>query len=66
VKEEEDVTVKEEEDAVYGVRKEGDITVTLVEVKIGDLINTSKFSIKCLFNFGYSKLARQYLFNGVP
>nr|XP_046187269.1 zinc finger protein 189-like [Oncorhynchus gorbuscha] len=45
VKEEEDVTVKEEEkeeDAVFGVKMEGEITVTLKdeEVEIGDLINT--------------------------
>ena len=60
--EEEDVSVKEEEDefrvkeeeeekdddAVFGVKKEGEITVTLKdeEVEIGDLINTSKFSLK--------------------
>nr|XP_046174822.1 zinc finger protein 665-like isoform X2 [Oncorhynchus gorbuscha] len=45
VKEEEDVTVKEdekEEDAVSGVKKEGEITVTLKdeEDEIGDLFNT--------------------------
>nr|XP_046189408.1 piezo-type mechanosensitive ion channel component 2-like isoform X2 [Oncorhynchus gorbuscha] len=39
---EEDVTVKEEEDAFFGVKKEGEITVTLKdeEEEIGDLINT--------------------------
>ncbi|KAM9490733.1 uncharacterized protein ACWYII_003249 isoform 2-T2 [Salvelinus alpinus] len=41
---EEGVTVKEEEkdDVVFGVKKEGEITVTLEdeEVEIGDLINT--------------------------
>ncbi|XP_045570104.1 zinc finger protein 436-like isoform X2 [Salmo salar] len=49
VKEEEDVSVKEEEDAfrvkeedvVFGVKKEGEISVTLEdEEEIGDLINT--------------------------
>ncbi|XP_071216935.1 chemotaxis regulatory protein ChePep-like [Salvelinus alpinus] len=47
VKEVEDVTVKEEEeekeeDAVFGVKKEGEITVTLIdeEGEIGDLSNT--------------------------
>jgi hypothetical protein len=73
VKEEEDVTVKEEEeekeeDAVFGVKMEGEITVTLKdeEVEIGDLINTSKYRLKFVFNFGYSELARQYLFNRGP
>ena len=67
VKEKEDVTVKEEEDVVFGVKKEGEITVTLKdEEEIGDLINTSKFHLKFVFNFGYSELARQYLFNGGP
>ena len=61
-REEEGVTVKEEEeekeeDVVFGVNKEGEI---------GDLINTSKFRLKFIFNFGYSELARQYLFNGEP
>ena len=54
VKEEEDVTVKEEEeeDAVFGVKEEGAITVTLEdeEVEIGDLINTSKYRLKCVFS----------------
>ena len=56
MKEEEDVTVKEEEkeeDAIFGV-KEGEITVTLKEEKeeheqeeeTGDLINTSKYCLK--------------------
>ena len=66
VKEEEDeFRVKEEEDVVFGVKKEGEITVTLKdeEDEMGDLINTSKYRLKCVFNFGYSELARQYLFN---
>ena len=69
---EEDVTVKEEEekeeDTVFGVKKEGEITITLKdeEEEIGYLINTSKYRLKCVFNFGYSELARQYLFNGGP
>jgi hypothetical protein len=72
VKKEEDVTVKEEEgkeeDAVFGVEKEGEITVTLKdeEVEVGDLINTSKYRLKFVVNFGYSQLAGQYLFNGGP
>jgi hypothetical protein len=50
-------------DAVFGVKKEGEITVTLKdeEVETGDLINTSKYRLKCVFNFGYLELARQYL-----
>ncbi|KAM9490916.1 uncharacterized protein ACWYII_003345 [Salvelinus alpinus] len=50
VKEEEGVTVKEEEeekeeDAVFGVKKEGEITVTLEdEEEIGDLINNTFLS----------------------
>jgi hypothetical protein len=70
VKEEEDVTLKEEEEeyAVFGVKKEGEITVTLKAevVEIGDLSNTSKYRLKCVFNVGYSELARQYLFNEGP
>ncbi|XP_064803382.1 rho GTPase-activating protein gacV-like isoform X2 [Oncorhynchus masou masou] len=53
VKEEEDVTVKEEEeekaeDAVFGVKMEGEITVTLrdEEEEIGDLINTISLAPK--------------------
>ena len=53
VKEEEDVTVKEEEkeeDAIFGV-KEGEITVTLKEKEeqeeeTSDLIKTSKYGLK--------------------
>ncbi|KAM9428811.1 uncharacterized protein ACWYII_019706 isoform 4-T4 [Salvelinus alpinus] len=47
VKEEEDVTVKEEGDAVFGVKEEvGEMTVTLKEEKeeeeeVGDLFNTN-------------------------
>jgi hypothetical protein len=36
------------------------------EVEMGDLINTSKFRLKFVFNFGYSELAHQYLFSGGP
>jgi hypothetical protein len=62
------IVVKEEKDAVFGVKKEGEITVTLKdeEVEIRDLSNTSKYRLKLVFNFGYSELARQYLFNGGP
>ncbi|XP_055767307.1 uncharacterized protein DDB_G0279979-like [Salvelinus fontinalis] len=59
--EEEDVTVKEEEeekeeDAVFGVKKEGEITVTLKdeEVEIGDLINTSSLTEYNSFHTGSS------------
>jgi hypothetical protein len=50
------------------VKNDGEITVTLKdeEVEIGDLIHTSKYRLKLFFNFGYSELARQYLFNGGP
>jgi hypothetical protein len=57
---EEDVTVKEEEkeDACFGVKDEGEMTVTLKdeveEEEKGDMINTSKYRLKLVFNFGYS------------
>ena len=73
VKEKDDITVKEEEaekeeDAVFGVKKEREITVTLKDEEegIGDLNNTIKYRRKFVFYFRYSELARHYLFNGGP